>query len=219
MIAIDFKDWHAYHQSLFPSVTVWMGKMPEVTGPNGEPSQQAITAAWARILSDVDLKFAKQASDMLAKGQKEFFDRSFDCHPRTVRHIALELAGAKRRSDKAQKTIDGEEIYDCGYCRDTGIVEVYVPKFLEWACDAFQPGESARPGERLAWQRDPRLKERPAGIPFSCSIACTCARGGPKQKGMRGYVFVPERHIVYDPFAFWPALERMRELLAARGGF
>lgn len=220
MIALDFKDWHAYHQSLFPSVTGWMSKLPQVTGPNGEPSQQAITAAWARILSDVDLKFAKQASDLLAKGQEEFHDRSFDCHPRTVRTIAMKLAGTQRRAQAAQqRSLDGEELFDCGFCRDTGIVEVYVPKFLEWAVDAFADVPPPPAGQRLSWQRHPLLKERPTGLPFSCAIACTCSRGGPKQKGLRGYVFNAERHIPYDPFKFWESLEKMRGLLATRGGF
>lgn len=221
MIMIDFRSWYAHHTSLFPAVDGWLTKFPDTVRREGEPTQQAVLGAWARILSDVDLKFAKQASDLLAKGQEEFHDRSFDCHPRTVRTIAMKLAGTQRRAQAAQqRSLDGEELFDCGFCRDTGIVEVYVPKFLEWAVEALADVPDPGPGQRLSWQRHPLvLKDRPTGLPFSCAIACTCSRGGPKQKGLRGYVFNAERHIPYDPFKFWEALEKMRGLVATRGGF
>lgn len=215
MIAIDFKDWHTYHCSLFPAVDGWLTKFPETQRREGEPTQQAVLGAWARVLADVDLKLAKQASDLLAKGQEEFLDRTYDCHPRTVRMIALKLAGSRKK----QMAIEGEEVYDCGACRDSGIVEVWVPKLLEWAVDAFDPDDEPPPGTVLSWQRDPRLQDRPKGIPYSCVIACNCARGQSKKKAMRGYVFNPERHVQYDPWKFWEAMDKTRELLAARGGF
>lgn len=182
----DFDEWLGFHFSRFTGCASWLGKYPANPRFNGDPTQKSIIDGWRDILKSIELKHAKEATQLLATGVEEFSERGFDCHPRCVRAIAAKLSGAARADARREiKFVGGEPVYDCGTCRDSGFVLLWHPSALKFFKKQFteQPPQRLEKGilieDWTLWYFDERWRElgkRGRGYE-RCVARCTCYRG------------------------------------------
>lgn len=110
MTSNDVVDWIRYHSDAFPSVGDWIGKHPETV------------KFWGKAFDGVDLRDAKAATDEMASGKLDE-PKGYSSHPRVISKRARELAFARG----GQQVIDGQRVFGCGLCADSGYVPVVDP--------------------------------------------------------------------------------------------
>lgn len=222
MIRIDFDSWLSHHLARFTDAAGWLEKFKE--GSSTKPSREAVVNAWYGILKDVELRHAKEATDLLAAGKEEFSGRSYDDHPKTVRAIAFKVAGIQKSKRKQQRTIDGEFVVDCPVCLDSGFVWIYHPSLLKFFRDNFS--EELPPTDangtvvwnwywldfRFRFAKDQGEIKAERGV-----AKCQCASG--QGKSVQCVTFDPEQHVPYGKGDPREALTKLETLLAKRGGF
>jgi len=182
----EFDEWLAFHFSRFTGAASWLGKFPAKSRFVGDPTQMSTMEAWYGIVRACELKFAKEATQLLAIGQEEFSERGFDCHPRCVRAIAMKMGGvATAEARREIKFVGNEPVYDCGTCRDSGFVLLWHPSALKFFKKEFteQPPRRLEKGVLIEdwnlWYFDERWRElgkRGRGYE-RCVARCTCHRG------------------------------------------
>jgi len=113
----DFKSWVDYHEALFGGFKTWYARL-----------QPVAIQVWAEALEGVTLKSAKAASKAMAIGDLPA-PQGFTKHLPTIRERAraLDFESTPPKVDY----LDGERVYQCGDCADSGYVEIYRPEVVE----------------------------------------------------------------------------------------
>ena len=190
----DFDEWLAFHFSRFTACAGWLAKFPVTPRHLGDPTQRTVIDGWRETMRPVELKHAKTASQLLAVGEESFPDKGYDCHPSTVRRIAMRHAGAEKQ-DRKQRIVDGEPVYDCGVCSDSGLVIVWHPTALKFFKEHF---EQEPPEEWMFWWTDTRWRDkRLCGQVYeSCVVLCSCAVGMAKK--IKATHYDKNKHVLFD---------------------
>ena len=91
--------------------------------------KQALTEEWFRVMKKIEAQDANAVLDRMLDGSMARVDY-FDCgrFPNIVLFEARNIAGARRQH--RQQFSDGPR-YRCGICLDTGLVNVWNPRFVE----------------------------------------------------------------------------------------
>jgi len=161
----EFIEWLGYHSKAYPSLAPWLEK------------SEGTTAIWAKSLRDVSLEAGLAATDAMMAGDIEK-PRGWSDHPQAVRRYAREIKGGGARLPgsfrDAKYDPDGNELFDCPTCNDTGSVSVLHPNMQREAI------------------RGERTRQAPGSF-LSCTAACTCevgdqlARGSDRHRGLPRY--------------------------------
>jgi hypothetical protein len=132
----EFLIWWGYHSAAFPNLRAWMSEETKtalidyrkhVENPTAElPRECKPMTAWSRVLADVDLPAAREATDAILAGDIEK-PRAWSDHPAAVRKWARDRATATIEQTRSRRIIDGVETYRCPDCLDTGFVLVLSP--------------------------------------------------------------------------------------------
>lgn len=173
MIQAEFNQWLDHHRAYFPGLDSWLSKLPD---------RQATLRAWANLLDDTPLKFAREASDrMAADDTVPVYER----HASRIRKLASEL---RQKDDKRRQTARfGPGAFRCELCRDRGLVSVYVA------------------GNRL--QHEIHNLGVEVAARKSSLAACTCDAGGAKQSVAQ--VYDPQVHVLCESSS-WVHFQRTR---------
>lgn len=163
----EFRDWMNYHIAAFPNVGAWFNDKDQV--PDPRQTQQH----WYNALRFVALDAAKKATDEMSANE-DLIPQGRADHARRIKRIAAEIASQEYNERKHQK-VDGEEVFSCNLCQDTGFVSVYSTVTME----------DAAKGYPLQWPVDSNGKRRPAPdreIPHPIrvrpmGVTCTCDQG------------------------------------------
>ena len=157
MLRSEFELWLDHHMATYPSLKTWLA------GNTGT------AARWARALEDVSLTEAKLATDAMMSGDLEK-PRGWSDHPPVIRKWARQRETVLKRA-KSMTFIDGNLVYDCPLCSDTGLVSILHPKMTRDIHEGKRTRE--RPGDRLR-----------------CAVACSCGAGDlyMRQPDMQRYV-------------------------------
>lgn len=110
MTSNDFEAWIAYHSAAFPTIGDWLRKHPETV------------RFWEKAFDGIDLRDAKAATDEMASGKLDE-PKGYSSHPRVISKRARELAFSRG----GQQVIDGQRVFGCGLCADSGYVPVVDP--------------------------------------------------------------------------------------------
>lgn len=213
----EFAEWIDHHFSRFTGCTGWLSKFPTNSRHLGDPTQKSIIDGWREVLRPTALVHAKAASSRLASGEESFPDKGYDCHPSSVRRIALRLGGAEKNDQKRGfkfKVFDDEEVYDCkAGCKDTGFLTLWHPSALKFFKTHFV---DAPPAHWPAWWRDPRAQQesRRGHLYEACVVLCTCELGMTKKSSAQRYD--ERRHIPYGNGDPRSAIEKFK--LTPAGG-
>lgn len=194
MTNLDFDDWLAFHFSRFTGCASWLAKFPISPRFVGDPTQRSVIDGWREAMRLVELKHAKTASQLLAVGEEQFPDKGYDCHPSTVRRIAMRHAGVEKQ-DRKQRMVAGEPVYNCGLCRDGGLVVIWHPTALKFFKEEFEPNP---PAEWMFWYTDPRWRDlrRHGQVYESCVVLCTCDMGMAKK--IKATRYDENKHVLFD---------------------
>jgi hypothetical protein len=132
----EFQGWLKYHFAAFPEFKKWWMK-------GDEDEQQVRLEQWMKALSGCSPDGCRSATDAMLAGDIEQ-PRAYSAHPSAIR---LHAKGTEYEDRSPKFTVEGERVYRCSVCRDTGIVNVI----------------------------DPRYSKR--GIYRDCGAACSCSSG------------------------------------------
>ena len=141
MTEAEFSQWIGYHGKLFVGFADWWRRM--------EPEA---VAEWMRALSTVGLEPAKTASRELLSGDLEA-DGGYTSHLRTIRTRAQTLCAARGTSTAGPAYSDGQEVFSCRICFDSGTVSIWRPEVMADAIAGLTPH------------------------PKTCLAACSCQAG------------------------------------------
>lgn len=190
----EFDEWLGFHFSRFTGAAGWLGRFPVSPRFVADPTQKSTLDSWRDIMRPTELKHAKTASQLLAVGEESFPDKGYDCHPSTVRRIAMRHAGAEKQ-DRKQRMVGGEPVYNCGLCRDGGLVIVWHQTALKFFKEEF---EASPPEEWMFWWTDQRWrdKRRHGQVYESCVVLCTCESGLAKR--FKATRYNEQRHVLFD---------------------
>lgn len=152
----DYREWFKQHAAAFPGIIDWMKKQ----GPEGSVD---ISKAWKECLSGVGKDDALAATRAMNLGDVSS-PAGFGDHARAVRKVSRKFAFQRKEGKQVIREIryvNGERVYDCKFCLDTGWVMVVN-----------------------IW-RNEKTGSRPlsafwAGITRDlpkCAIECSCVRG------------------------------------------
>lgn len=117
MTSDEFYDWLEFHKGLFSGFGKWFADLPG----------QAV-ATWSEGLEGVSLAAAKEATREMAFGDLDE-PRGYSKHLAAIRRRAREIAGSSR-PEKKVKLVDGQVVYDCPYCQDSGLRTIYHPQMV-----------------------------------------------------------------------------------------
>lgn len=151
----EFFGWFEHHTACFPGVETWLDKV--TSAGDNPPLRSKVLAVWGSILAEVDLDAAKRASLRMAAGEIEE-PKGYDRHPGAIR----KECGISRRDRDRQRPwereryVDGQRVYCCATCRDTGLVRV-------WSAESMAAAKGGTLGEPLTL--------------YAAYCACTCAAG------------------------------------------
>lgn len=121
----EFNEWLDHHAARFLGLPVFLAKH---TGGDGMPTKEQVLRAWENTLSHLTLDEALRASNELYALPEANQPRGFDRHPVVVRELAMNKRRSQPDRGKRRKIVDGQEVFDCLLCRDTGMVIVVHPK-------------------------------------------------------------------------------------------
>ena len=139
----EFDDWLEYHCGAFRSISKWLGSL-------GTEEAEKTLGHWFRVLRNIGLDEAKQATERLFAGQ-EAEPKSRDKIPAAIRAISKKLrSGGSSRRERRSVYVDGEPVFECNLCEDDGRIVL-----LE-----FEGEEDAFPG-----------------APYRATYACRCRHG------------------------------------------
>lgn len=150
MTGDEFKDWIDYHGKLVSGFRKWYAGQDVET-----------VKVWIEGLASVTLQSAKQASKDMLSGEIESpaFGRHLAVIRRRAAAIERQAVLAERQStglDNRRESIDGQEVFRCPDCKDSGLVEIYHPVTVDLALRGkFDSGDMIR----------------------SCACACSCEAG------------------------------------------
>lgn len=146
----DFQDWLNRHRAAFPSLDSDLERISK-----GGTAVTQVIATWRSVLRDVALPDAIEATMRLARGDDEP-PRRIDDHARVIRAVARRISGGRLRIRSAPRMIDGQPVYDCHLCSDTGMRTVWHSR----AVQAMHEGKFGGPGTQ-----------------YTAAVACGCERG------------------------------------------
>ena len=115
----EFISWADYHGKLFSGFAKWYA----------EQDREAVKA-WERGLERLSLDAAKQASEEMLHGDLEE-PRGYTKHLQSIRRRAYEIDRDNRPAEQGPQFIDGQRVYSCRLCNDSGIVYIYHPMTVE----------------------------------------------------------------------------------------
>lgn len=130
----EFDMWYRNHLTAFPSINTWLAKFP--AGGVDDTSEQ-ITAyrigqRWRRLLSNVPLAIAIEATDKMERGEiKE--PRGFDRHAQAIYGYWKSTQKGSPTQQRKIRLVDGEPVFDCLDCGDSLIVLVFTEKAVAQA--------------------------------------------------------------------------------------
>lgn len=141
----EFKSWLRDHARLFPGVTKWLKD-------NGQEK------VWYSTLSGMSASLARDASQRLYEEPEQI---GYTKHPAKVLEYA-NAANARSYNTAAPqpRVVDGEAVYTCYDCEDTGMVSVYRNETIR--CEL---GEARKFNGRMT------------RVPYRCAVKCHCAYG------------------------------------------
>ncbi len=115
MTRSEFDEWLVYHIGAFgPSLKKHVSQ-------EGEDTLQH----WFRAVKNLTLAEAKASTDIM-HDDEDSRPRGWSLHPARVKRLALNVSTAQTRGySTTQKFVDGELVYDCWKCQDTGRLTVY----------------------------------------------------------------------------------------------
>jgi hypothetical protein len=152
VIANEVKLWIAHHSRLFPSWGEWYVHQDA-------EGLAAMLAAWTKAFRNVELRDAKEASELMVAGQTERAYRPED-HVGSI-ITAARVIHSERCESQRPRWIGGEPTYACPLCHDGGTVQIWHGKTLQ----------AARRGD----ERLPSLVT---------SICCNCPAGDRQARGL-----------------------------------
>jgi len=148
----EFDDWLAYHCAAFPGVSDWIRK----NTPADATEEAKPAVHWRRALHDVEILDAKRATDAMLAGELEE-PRGYSSHPRVIRRWCRDYAyGQRRQTTSIPTRAEGEEVYSCHQCQDSGTIPIVHPYTIQQVRRGVEFGE-------VRW--------------YSCRVACECERG------------------------------------------
>lgn len=221
MMRAEFDTWLEYHFARFPADYESLTKFPEVSAKPAQPTQSRVLDAWYSALKEVDLRLAKEATDLLAKGSEEPA-KKFGETARRVAQVAFKIYGTRQAVAKS-KIVDGQEVFTCKVgCRDSGLLTIWHPKALMFFLEFFTPAEPPRREDGVidwqCWFADVRWRQaRREGVYESAAVKCSCPAG--VRKSLEAPVYDPQKHVLYDHGDVKKAITRTEAILSARGGF
>lgn len=187
MYTNEFNEWLRYHCAAFTGILPWFKKQPDIQETKGH---------WERTLIGIDLKEAKEATDIMMRDENEI-PEGYSLHPSRIRRICRSGRQRDNSNGDGQQYIHGQRVYDCPLCLDKGFVSV-------WHYDTIEQLKSGRP---IEWPRDNHGRIARSQIPSdelpvarnSMGILCNCRKGvARKETGGRW-----RRTPVYDKDKFY----------------
>jgi hypothetical protein len=151
----EFAQWLVIHKQAFPGVGPWLQKNHTTVGH------------WQAALEDVDFDAAEQATAEMLRGDIDS-PRGYSDHVRAVRQRAKEIRYASCEERRPSR-IDGQAVFACSLCLDSGFVLVLDPE---------QGGQAL-----LDWARGDRSTPHPSAK--TAVVACSCEIGGEEQQRLR----------------------------------
>jgi hypothetical protein len=163
----QFNDWKNFHCSLFEQARMELADKPRAL------------EEWREALVKVSYEDAMKASRMMLADLK-LQPRFASQHPGKINELTLAM-WKERQMNKKPTYVDGEQVYDCALCLDSGFVSVLDPRWVH----GVQLGKIEivrEEGVNVVWSKS--LCQR-------VSFACTCELGQVKKHIGR---FDPQRH-------------------------
>ena len=143
----EFSEWLDYHAAGFTGLKPWLRKMPA-------DDRDGVRDRWQKVLAYVDIDDARAASDEMFESADQ--PRSFDKHPSAIRAIAAKRSSTRTSGDDRPRYIDGEEVFRCLDCKDTGSRTIWHRKTVK----------VVRAGKAIA-----------RGFYYTAACACLCEAG------------------------------------------
>ena len=137
MVEGEFNQWLEHHIEAYPGLAPWLEE------------NESQTNFWMRTLISVEFEEAVAATDELYAAEKQ--PMGYSAHPRAILAIVRRNRGSK---EPDVKYVDGERVFKCWRCEDSGYVSVLSPNTLK----------------RL-WKDKPNEGLR------GCAVLCNCETG------------------------------------------
>jgi len=143
----EFNQWFEYHTSRFTSL-------------KGRLESESLKA-WFQCLRSVDFEEACKISDDMFSGVEDP-PRWVDSHPRAIRAISNKRQYGEANTHREhpekprERFIDGQQVFDCAKCEDSGWLTAWHPIAVE----------AARKG---VFKKEKHI--------LTCAIGCDCSWG------------------------------------------
>lgn len=128
--------WWSDYQAKYPSAGKWASTLTEI-------QWREIFAAWVTVLEKTVLADALEVNRLMRTGEIPEVG-TFDSDRERIGHCVCSEAMAlvrKRQPQRVRPPDDWEhDRAKCRHCRDTGLVEVYRPKFLRFVLHLVNEG-------------------------------------------------------------------------------
>lgn len=174
----EFRVWFSAHCLAFTGLGEWFRGLPRDSSGMSQATQSGLLGAWYRVLQDVALSDATEATALLFRESEQIY---FDRHPSTIRRLASQVAADRQRVEGIRRwpnTSQGET-YRCLDCQDDGLLTIWDKR----AYAAVRSGTFELKTCRT----------------LVCTAACRCARGD-RHEGSHGNLrrFNPAVHVIFN---------------------
>ena len=129
----EFEIWFKFHCGCFPAVSSWFQDKSKV------PDPASTLSAWLGTLSKVSLEAAKKATALMHSGDEDL-PRGYSHHPAAIRRVAQQFDRSEAQAtgaDSPTQYIDGQIVYGCQHCQDTGVRFIVSPATIERIRNAY----------------------------------------------------------------------------------
>ena len=122
----EFKgDWFPAHCAAFTGIRAWLAK---ISRGDGAPTEAQIVKGWYNVLREVDLEAANAATARMHAGDIEE-PKGFDRHPAAIRRACG--VQRQRRDTEPRFDADGNQMFSCRDCLDSGYVLCWHPTSMK----------------------------------------------------------------------------------------
>lgn len=169
----EFGKWFdGVHASCFPNVASWLGNIAA-----SDPERaRSIKAEWMRQLKAVSYRAAGAASRSLADdGSRDLHPSE---HPGEIVRRAIGETQQQYRLPEPRYGINGEPLFACLLCEDSGWRQVYHPKTVA----AIRRGVT------------------PSPYLYTCLVACSCNAGDYRANRQNSARYDAARHVLTVKF-------------------
>jgi hypothetical protein len=160
-----------------------------------------VLATWRDALKYVSLPDAKEATRRMI-ADEDLQPSGWSKHPSAIRKIVDDIRNQRHASQPKRKFINGEEVYDCGFCKDTGIVTILAPRFVEAVRrgllkrEPFDVPRTSTMAKKDNWRWGEYRPRGGAVRAGTFAVACCCELGRPVN--FRNAQFDADRHYQGD---------------------